>query len=102
MLLPALNSARDKAKSISCTSNLKQFGTAFAMYANDNKDDLPTVAGNPAKIKSTDGTRPAGLGLPASYLGYVLNAESEATDKLRMKLYLCPGDGKRNFSNTTH
>jgi prepilin-type N-terminal cleavage/methylation domain-containing protein/prepilin-type processing-associated H-X9-DG protein len=35
MLLPALNQARDKAKAIKCTSNLKQIGTAIALYAQD-------------------------------------------------------------------
>ena len=40
MLLPALNMARDKAKAISCTSNMKQLGTAFLMYALDNSDNL--------------------------------------------------------------
>ncbi len=35
MLLPALNKAREKSKAISCVSNLKQCGTAYAMYAND-------------------------------------------------------------------
>ena len=32
MLLPALNKARDKAKAIACTGNLKQIGTAVLMY----------------------------------------------------------------------
>ena len=35
MLLPALNKARDKAKSISCLNNLKQLGTYTALYGND-------------------------------------------------------------------
>ncbi len=35
MLLPALNKARDKAKDISCTNNMKQLGTAGNMYTGD-------------------------------------------------------------------
>ncbi len=38
MLLPALNKARDTAKSTSCTSYLKQFGLAWAQYSNDYDD----------------------------------------------------------------
>lgn len=45
MLLPALNKAREKAKSISCVSNLKQCGLAAAMYANDNKTCVPITSG---------------------------------------------------------
>ena len=41
MLLPALNKARDKAHAISCTNNLKQFGTAIQLYANENSDYMP-------------------------------------------------------------
>ena len=41
LLLPALSKARDKAMSIQCTSNFKQFGTAFGMYAVDYGDYYP-------------------------------------------------------------
>ena len=37
MLLPALNSARDKARQISCTNNLKQLGI-YAIHYTDNYD----------------------------------------------------------------
>ena len=40
MLLPALNKAREKAKSIQCISNLKQIGTAVLLYSADNQDYL--------------------------------------------------------------
>ena len=40
MLLPALNSARNRARSAACISNLKQLGTATGMYLSDNKDWL--------------------------------------------------------------
>ncbi|MBE6406506.1 MAG: DUF1559 domain-containing protein [Lentisphaerae bacterium] len=38
MLLPALNSAREKGRSASCTSNLKQLGLAVQGYSGDNND----------------------------------------------------------------
>ena len=41
MLLPALNKARDKAHAISCTNNLKQIGSAFAMYFGDYDSYFP-------------------------------------------------------------
>ncbi len=45
MLLPALSKAREKARQISCTSNLKQLGLAMAMYTNDNDDMIKGLYG---------------------------------------------------------
>ena len=41
MLLPALSSAKEKAKKTSCMNNLRQMGLALFLYADDNQDKLP-------------------------------------------------------------
>ena len=43
MLLPALQKARERGKEARCINNLKQFGTGFAMFANDHKDCIPNA-----------------------------------------------------------
>jgi prepilin-type N-terminal cleavage/methylation domain-containing protein/prepilin-type processing-associated H-X9-DG protein len=40
LLLPALSRAKLKAQSITCVSNLKQFGLSWLMYAGDNNDHM--------------------------------------------------------------
>jgi len=42
LLLPALVSAKEKARRASCQSGLKQLGLAVTMYGGDNQDRLPT------------------------------------------------------------
>jgi len=45
MLLPVLNNARDKAKAVNCTNNLKQIGLYLMNYADDNRGFGPALYG---------------------------------------------------------
>ena len=38
ILLPSLNQAKDLARQVTCMSNLRQIGIAYAMYRNENND----------------------------------------------------------------
>ena len=73
MLLPALNQAREKARRIACTSNLKQIGTSAKMYAGDFDSRLP---------KADGGTFGGG-----SYAMELMRANDYLTD---YAVYLCP------------
>ena len=63
MLLPALNKAREKARAISCTSNMKNVGLAVMMYANDSREYYPYAIDGQAWWYGTVGT----------YLGFKLH-----------------------------
>ena len=78
MLLPALNSAREKARRISCASNQKQIGLSFQLYTNF-PDDVVLPFGGDAQTAGY--TAQSSLGLEPLVINAVL------TD---MKMYVCP------------
>ena len=82
MLLPALSKAREKARSISCVSNLKQIGTANIAYAGDFNDYLPHVFGG--SVGRTDTMGPWWWELLDSYVG-------------DPKIFRCPSNPKEKF-----
>jgi len=43
LLLPALRSAKERARVISCTGNFRQIGLALAVYVNENQDRPPSA-----------------------------------------------------------
>ncbi len=70
MLLPALNSAREKARAISCINNLKQQGLAAASYSTDYNDYYLYLSENTTTTLS--GTR-EGTGM--AWYGKLLNLQ---------------------------
>jgi prepilin-type N-terminal cleavage/methylation domain-containing protein len=44
ILLPALSAARATTKRIACAANMRQVGTAFMMYVNENRGHFPRPA----------------------------------------------------------
>ena len=53
LLLPALSSAREKARQASCVNNLKQIGCEMMMYAYANDDNLPNSGDVMEQLSST-------------------------------------------------
>ena len=85
MLLPALNKARERARTTTCINNSKQIGSGINMYTGDYNDLLPptivTLLGNqePRSISEYfNGISEVGLGLVAAqgYLGPGSNKEN--------------------------
>jgi prepilin-type N-terminal cleavage/methylation domain-containing protein len=84
LLLPALSSAKAKARQAGCLNNLKQIATGIHLYAGDHDDTLPSIAitnGMPWSLQWRFFKE-----LTKSYDG--LAGESSAGDKL----FACPSD----------
>ena len=87
MLLPALNKARDKARAIDCTGNLKQLGIATQSYLSDNKEIFPKM-----RYGST-GTTMFGLSQIAAQM------QIKSMDRSAFK---CPSDPVERFNNANN
>ncbi len=70
--IPVLGKVRASAKNSHCKSNLKQLGTAYLLYVNDNKGKVPTDGGGTVWCQQID--------------PYMIKV---AGDEMR-KMYQCP------------
>ena len=85
LLLPALNKARDRAKDITCSNNLKQIGLQCSSYENDNHDYM--IAAMPTGCMMQDGV----LTSTQQRWNRVLNLMLHGSRWLvRMPLMICP------------
>ena len=86
LLLPALGRAKAKAQAIKCTSNTKQIGVAFAIYADDNNDFYPYTGG----WNAHGGQR----GKVADHHGGGTDPTNRPLNKITrsVEVFRCPGD----------
>lgn len=104
MLLPALNNAREKARSIGCVSNLKQIGLGMAQYAIDFSDwglGYFRAYPNTSKIDWPQFfcTRVAeGISITEGKLGYVDVEWQGAKAAVAKGVSRCPSSKKETYS----
>ena len=94
MLLPALNAARERARNIQCTGNLKQMGTAMLSYTVDHKDWFPQVYVNGAFFISISTNGACWDGQIGQYVGYVYRGVASTYFTSAQKVFQCPSAEK--------
>jgi prepilin-type N-terminal cleavage/methylation domain-containing protein/prepilin-type processing-associated H-X9-DG protein len=85
MLLPALSSAKQKAWTISCNSNLHQIGLGMRMFADDNAEFYPESGTRIPWGQNDPVAPPAGSGKP-SWMEQIFPYTSNTN------VYRCPGN----------
>ncbi|MCK5804706.1 MAG: DUF1559 domain-containing protein [Lentisphaeria bacterium] len=100
MLLPALQQARAKARSISCTNNLKQITLAGLMYADDSNEILPSYQMWPSRYGGSYGESDLpymhlALGWSSSSSRYWMDAVYPYLSN--MQVYRCPTRDAENL-----
>ncbi|MDD3154511.1 MAG: type II secretion system protein [Victivallaceae bacterium] len=89
MLLPALNQARSKARTVRCMNNLKQLGVFMIMYMNSYDDFFPTLRDDNAAYFNDLTKRWA----QKRFLGDIAGANGDLTG-VKSPLILCPKSSK--------
>ena len=98
MLLPALNSAREKARSIQCASQMKTFGTNTLQYVLDNNDWCPSPQGN-IHYDSAYFTRELARYYGVNKSQTVLGGDTALFPKDLAKFLTCPSETGADIQN---
>lgn len=95
ILFPVFAKAREAARSTSCLSNMKQLGTAFAMYVGENDDILP-VPNYEAGVAANDQIGFGWTGeaaAPSKYYAENYTLRSALTPYVKSNaIFKCPSD----------
>ena len=112
LMLPALNRSRISALATACSSNLKQVGASFTLFANDNEDKLPPAdfggtlgeigkqsESENALLQSTGATRPwYGELARKKYLDKAPFADARKTDRTVVNCPVLSGNNPGAFN----
>jgi prepilin-type N-terminal cleavage/methylation domain-containing protein/prepilin-type processing-associated H-X9-DG protein len=104
ILLPALNNAKARAQEISCADNMKQMGTALAMYA-DSNDGYLIPDGNMNRMGISDGKLRRYW--PNQIIEYATGKEIKSSNMLyavdyEKTIMHCPGSNSSNASGVLY
>ncbi len=94
LLLPSLQRSRDMAKSISCSSQQKQIGTACSLYAGDYGGYMPLAWGD-----NDTGWQHNWQFKTKEYLGYKRTIDGTYT-VTGLRIFLCPAKEPYGTPNT--
>jgi prepilin-type N-terminal cleavage/methylation domain-containing protein len=85
LLLPVLNSAKERAKQIACIGNLKQIGLSLNMYLSDNRFIMPYCTMTPSNPPVGEEGFPSIVNVLLPYINK------------NKTVFLCPGDAKQQY-----
>lgn len=93
LLLPALSRSKAQAYNAACVNNLRQLGIATRLYAEDNRERLPSAEILPTQPIEPQKPLPRICDVLASYVGRTAGANTNT-----VTVFKCPADKKGRFA----